>query len=199
MNCFHVEGFEHILRARQAGRPVVLAFTHFGAYRLSRFWLRAAGIPGASLHGGKAEIRSKLERLEDRFSPFPGIPTAFYSDQLREVNKFLAAGNALLIAIDDTAGKQMSVPACEGWTFRMATGAVRLAIRHQAELIPCTVIDNGRWHFQIKLGRPVPSEHLAAGVDWTQAGKHLIDEMLPHFRNHPEQCSNHLIKFFHSR
>lgn len=196
INRCHIAGLNNVLRARQNGRPVLLAFSHFGAYRLSRFWLRAAGVPVATMHGGNAENRSKLERLEDRFCPFPEIPTAFYSDQLREVNEFLAAGNSLLIAIDNARGRQMNVPVCEDWTFQMATGAVRLAIRHQAELIPCVVIDEGHWRFQIKLGRPVPAEYLTAEADWLHAGKHLLNDMLPHFRSHPKQCSHQLIKCF---
>jgi lauroyl/myristoyl acyltransferase len=196
MSRCRIEGLDHVRQARQAGRPVVLAFSHFGAYRTARFWLRAAGIPVATMIIGKAGDRAKLERREDRFSPFPGVPTTFYLDQLREANEFLAAGNSLLIAIDNATGKQMNVPAGGGWIFQMAAGAVRLAIRHQAELISCVVIDEGRWRFHIKLGRPVPAEYLAAGADWVPAGKHLLDEMLPHFRNHPDQCSNQLIKYF---
>ena len=201
MSRCRIVGLEHVHSARQNGRPVVLAFSHFGAYRMSRFWLRAAGVPAATLLGGKAEDRAtwkrlEVERLEDRLSPFPEIPTTFHLDQLRETNEFLAAGNALLIAIDNDLGKQMNVPVCEGWTFQMAAGAVRLAIRHRAELIPCVVIDEGRWRFRIELGQPVPAEYLNAEADWVHAGKHLLDEMVPHFQNHPKQCSNLLIKCF---
>ncbi len=191
-----IEGLEPVLRARQNGRPVVLAFTHFSAFQLSRLWLRAAGVPAAALIVGNAEGRTQLERLEDRFDPFPELPTSFCQDRLREAIEFLAAGNPLLIAIDNAAGKQMNVPVGNGWSFQMATGAVRLAIRHQAELISCVVIDEGHWWFRVKLGRPVPAEYLAAGVDWTRAGKHLLAEMLPHFRNHPGHCSYQLIEYF---
>jgi lauroyl/myristoyl acyltransferase len=186
-------GFEHLQLARQNGRPVVLAFCHFGPFFLLRSWLRAAEIPAAVMVGGKSESRAKLMRRLAEFAPFPEIPTVFHPDRLREATGFLAAGNPLLIAMDDPAGKQMDVPFCEGWTFRMATGAVRLAIRHQAELIPCSIIDEGRWHFRIELGRPVPREFLTAKSDWSRAGKHLLDEMLPHFQAHPEQCGRNLI------
>ena len=128
--------------------------------------------------------------------PFPEIPIAFYLDQLREASEFLAAGNSLLIAVDHSAGKQMRVPVGDGWTFQMATGAVRLAVRHRAELFPCVVIDEGCWRFQIKVGRPVPAEYLAAETDLIPAGKHLLNEMLPHFRSYPKQCSHQLIKCF---
>lgn len=189
MNNCRLEGSGPVEQAQQNGRPVVLAFCHFGPYYLLRYWLRAAGFPAATFVGGKSEIRPRLARFKDRFSPFPEIPVAFYQDQLREVSRFLAAGNPLLIPIDAPVGKQMIVPFCEGWTFQMATGAVRLALRYQAELIPCSIIDEGCWHFHIKFGRPVPGEYLTAEADWTRAGKHLLDEMILEFQACPEQCS----------
>jgi hypothetical protein len=188
-----ITGFDHLQQARQSGRPVVLAFCHFGPFFLLRTWLRAAGIPAASLVGGKSENRSKLMQRADRFAPFAEIPTAFSLERLKAAAKFLTAGNTLLIAMDDPAGKQMDLPFGTGWTFRMATGAVRLAIRHQAELIPCCIIDEGRWHFRIELGRPVPRKFLTAESEWRHAGKHLLDEMIPHFQAHPKQCGRNLI------
>jgi hypothetical protein len=194
MNGCHIEGLEHLCQARQSGRPAVLACCHFGSYFLLRFWLRAAGFPVATIVGGNSAGRAGLMRFKDRFSPFPEIPTAFYQDQLREAAEFLAAGNPLLLPIDAPAGKQMNVPFCEGWTFQMATGAVRLAVRHRAELIPCFIVDEGRWRFRIKLGMPVPEEFLATEAAWVRAGKHLLDEMFPAFQAHPEQCAADLFR-----
>ena len=191
-----MEGLDGVLRARQNGRPVILAFFHFSAYRLARIWLRSAGVPAAALLGGKAESRAKVDRLSDQLSPFPEVPTVFYQDQLREVNAFLAGRNTLLIALDAAAGKQMNVPVCAGWIHHMATGAVRLAIRHRAELIPIAVIDEGRWRYHVILGHPVPAEYLAADGDCVRAGKHLLDELLPHFRNHTELCTDRFARFF---
>jgi lauroyl/myristoyl acyltransferase len=196
MSRCRIEGLDRVLQARQDGRPVVLAFFHSQAYRMPRFWLRAAGVSVANLIAGKAACRTKLDRLGDGFSPFPEIPTAFYLDQLRQACKFLAAGNSLLVALDTPAGKKLNVPICDGWSFQMSTGAMRLAVLYQAELIPCVVIDEGRWRFHIKLGRPVPAEYLAAGTDWSHAGKHLLKEMLPHFRDHPDQLTEHLAGHF---
>jgi lauroyl/myristoyl acyltransferase len=196
MSRCRIDGLDRLLQARQDGRPVVLAFFHTRGYRMSRFWLRAAGVSVANLIAGKVATRTKLDRLGDGLSPFPEIPTAFYLDQLRQASKFLAAGNSLLVAIDTTMGNQLNVPVGEDWTFQMSTGAMRLAVLHSAELIPCVIIDEGRWRFQIKLGRPVPAEYLAAGADWINAGKHLLDEMLPHCRNHPDQFTEALVTHF---
>ena len=189
-----IEGIGHLQQARQDGRPVILAFCHFGPYYLLRAWLRAAGFPVSFLVEGKVENRSALNRFEDRLAIFPEIPNSFHLDELRKMAEFLDAGNPLLIAIDDEAGKQAEVPFCDGWTFQMAAGAVRLAVRHQAELIPCTIVDEGRWHFRIELGRPVPGEFLSAEAGWVRAGKHLLDEMLPHFQGRPEQRTADLVR-----
>ena len=196
MNRCRIEGLDRVVQARQNGRPVVLAFSHFAAYRMSGFLLRAVGIPAATLINGKTGDRAKVEQLADRLSPFSEFPCIFYLDQLRKVNEFLAAGNVLLIAVDAVAGKHMDVPVGAGWTFQMATGAVRLAVRHEAVLIPCTVLEEGRWRFQVKLGEPVPAEYLAANDDYERAGKHLLEAMLPDFRSQPENCSDHLIGYF---
>jgi lauroyl/myristoyl acyltransferase len=192
-NC-RVEGLEYVQTALRNKRPMVLACCHFGAFEQSRFWLRARGIPAAALRGGKAESRRLLMRLKDKFSPFPEVPIALYGDQMRAIDEFIAAGNALLVAIDAPVSKQIDVPFGEGWTFQIAAGAVRLAARHGAELIPISVVDEGHWKFTIKLGQPVPRELLLSRNDWLPAGRHLIDQMIPIFRAWPEQCRPDLIR-----
>ena len=186
-NC-RVEGLEHLQSARRNQRPAVLAFSHFGPFFLLRFWLRAHGIPAATLLGGESEQRGPLMQLKDKFSPFPEVPIAFYGDQLRAADEFIATGNPLLVPIDAPVPRQIDVPFCEGWTFQMAAAAVRLAMRHNAELIPCSMVDEGCWRFTIKLGESVPRELLLSKNDRLPAAKHLMDQMIPIFRAWPEQC-----------
>jgi hypothetical protein len=195
-NCCRIVGLEHLQTARRGGRPVVLAFCHFGAYFLLECWLQAAGFPVATLVGATSKSKSRFRRLNDQLSPFVENPMMFFLDQLRQASEFLAVGNSLLIAIDSNFGKQMSVPMCEGWIFQMATGAIRLATRHQADLIPCSIIGEGRWQFRIEVGRPVPREYLSAEADGLSAGRHLLEEMSVHFQACPEQCSTPLVQRF---
>jgi lauroyl/myristoyl acyltransferase len=192
-NC-RVEGLEHLQSACRNKCPTVLAFSHFGPFFLLRFLLRAKGIPTATLLGGESEKRGPLMRLKDGFSPFNQVPISFYGDQLRAASEFIATGNPLLVAIDVPVNKQIDVPFCDGWAFQMAAGAVRLAMRCNAELIPCSIVDEGCWHFSIKFGKPVPKELLLSENDWLPAGKHLMDEMIPIFRTWPEQCRPDLIR-----
>ncbi len=191
-----IDGMQYLETARREKRPVILAFCHFGPMSLLRYWLRAAGFPAAILVKGESQIRSPMKRLKDRVSPFPEVPTVFYQEnQLRDTIKFLAAGNPLLIAIDVSLGKKMDIPVDEHWQFGMSNGAIRMAMRHGAELIPCSIIDEGDWRFQIRLGPPVPASLLAAG-DPVPAGKFLLDAMMPLWREHPEQGSRCLLKKF---
>jgi lauroyl/myristoyl acyltransferase len=183
-----IEGLEHLQSARNQGRSAILAVCHFGPFMSARCLLRSYGIPVAALIGKMPGGRSPLERAQDKLAPFPEVPLRFYGDQLREADEFLAGGNVLVMPIDGPTGKQIDVPFCEGWTFRMATGAIRFAIRNNADLIPLCIVDEGGWRFSVKLSEPVPREFLSGKEDWVRAGKHLIDEMLPVFRAHPEQC-----------
>jgi hypothetical protein len=189
-------GLEQLQQARQNGRSIVLAFWHCGPYSLLRFWLRAAGIPAVTLIQGRAEDRSRWKRIADQVSPFPEIPTALYQDQLKETLQLLEAGSPLLIAVDGAAGKQMNVPAHDNWIFKMASGPVRLAIRHQAELFPCKIVDEGAWRFRLEIGKPAPAEFLFAESAGVNAGKYLFDELYPQLQAHPDYCSRKLLKRF---
>ena len=194
-----VSGLENIQPARQNKRPVIFAATHLGPFYLGLYWLRALDLPVATLFGGKSGKEPFLKRLKDRRSPLPHLPITFYRDQLREAAEFLDAGNWLAMMIDFPSGKQMSAPVCDDWIFQMATGAIRLAVRHQAELVPLSIASEGNWRFRLIMGRPVPRELLAQGSDPTRAGAHLIAELLPVFEKYPEQCPPHLLNRFQKK
>jgi hypothetical protein len=189
-------GLERLLEVQRQGQPVIIVACHFGPWYLLRFWLRAAGIRAATMIAGQAGERSYLHRLKDQVTLFPEIPTVFYSHQLREVAKFLAAGNVLVMAVDNNSGNQIHIPVDADFHFRMATGALRLAARHRARLFSCNIKDEGRWRFRVELGRPVPEAFLSDPPDFLLAGRHLLDEMLPGFRACPEQCSKMVLESF---
>ena len=195
--CFQTSGFHHIQEARKEGRSVVLVCFHFGSFKLMPFWLRALGIPVVALLRGKSQDRSRAKLMKDRLSPFPKLPTVFYTDdQLRTVVEFLASGQALMVAADRETGRQMTIPIDDHWSFRMATGAFRLASHGNAELIPVCMTDEGRWHFRFEISQPVPREYLTDGSDMMRAGQYLLHQMLPRMQKHPEYCTNYLLNCF---
>jgi lauroyl/myristoyl acyltransferase len=191
---FRTSGLHHIQEARKNGKRVVLVCFHFGTYKLIPFWLRALGIPVIALVGGKSDQRPRAKRMKDKLSPFPHIPTVLYTcDQMRKVVEHLSAGAVLLVAADREANKQITLPMDDEWSFRMATGAIRLASHCDAELIPCCMTDEGRWHFRLEIGHPVPQEYLVGDLMTVRAAEHLLQEMLPPVRNQPEQSSSYLL------
>src|SRR6267143_4215264 len=196
-NRFQTRGLDHIEAAQKNGRRVVLVCFHFGTFKLIPFWLRALGIPVIALLRGKSEGRSQLKRMKDQLSPFREIPTVLYSgDQLRRVIDLLSAGYVLMLAADRETGRQMTVPINDHWSFRMATGAIRLASHCDAELIPCCMTYEGDWHFRLEIAHPVPRKYLANGSDMLPAGQYLVREMLPPVWNNPEQSTDYLPNCF---
>jgi hypothetical protein len=174
----------------------MLAFFHFGPYFLLRSWLRVAGFPAGAYLVGKTPKHTRVRQFTDRFYPWPKI--VFSQDRPDAAAEFLKSGNLLLIALDVPRGQQINIPSGDGWSFQMAAGAMQLARAHQADLIPCCIVDEGRWNFRIQLGPPVPKAFLALDADWPHAGKHLLDEISPIFRAHPDQCFGNLTGCFKS-
>jgi lauroyl/myristoyl acyltransferase len=194
---FQTSGLHHIHEARENGRRIVLLCFHFGTYKLIPFWLRASGIPVIGLIGGKSRYRTRAKHMKDRLSSFPALPTVLYiTDQLRKAVELLRAGNLLLMAADREASKQITVPVDDHWSFRMATGAIRLASHCDADLIPCCMRDEGRWQFRLAIAPPVPREFLASEFTIPRAAEYVLQQMLPHIRNHPEQASDYLLDCF---
>ena len=194
---FQTKGLHHIEQARKRGSRVVLVCFHFGTYKLVPFWLRSLGVPVIALLRGDSNQRSRSKRMKDERSPFPRMPTVLYSgNQLRQTVKHLSDGHVLLVAADRETSKQINVPLDDEWSFSMATGAMRLATRYDAELIPCCMTDEGRWNFRLEIGAPFPKHYLADQSDLQAAGEHLLKFMLPHLRRRPEACSSYLINRF---
>lgn len=173
-----LEGAEHLQAAQAAGRPAVLAFYHFGAFFLLRHWLRAHGFPVAAFIGGSPETRGRFRLYMDQLTPFPEVRLFFYPGQLRAVAEFLATGNVLCMAVDTPVGKQTRVSAGRGWTFAMNAGAARLAARHCAELLHCSLVNEGAWRYRLCIS---PTQQLAADADegaWHRANTEVMQHQL---------------------
>jgi len=182
-----MEGLEYLRAAQAAGRPVVLAFFHFGPVYTLRQWVRAYGFPAAGYMGGDLESRGKLAQLQDRVTPFPEVPTIFFPDDLRAVMKFVKGGNILFMAVDSREGRQTTAEVEGGWTTKLNTGAARLAHGTGADLMLCSIVNEDFWRYRVKFSPPIPGESLGTEEDLAEANRRLLEAMLPDFKAYPDQ------------
>lgn len=180
-------GRDRLEQARRENHPVVLAMCHAGPVFLLHHWLRAVGMVCVPLLAGKSADRPLWKRWRDRRALFPEVPAVLYLDQLREVAATFDLGRIPLLAVDFDSGRQVEIEAGPRLRFRMATGALRLAARHGAEVFPCAIRDTGGWRFHIEIGDPVPGELLHADDGQRSAALHLGNELLRMLRPTPEQ------------
>ncbi len=95
--------------------------------------------------------------------------------------------------VDVNRGKQIQAP-FERHLFRMATGAIRLAMMRDADLIPCLIVATGSWRYTIHFGSPVPwRDYLKTGSDLKGVAAHLLAEFLPIMARYPSQCGPRLL------
>ncbi len=148
-------------------RPVVLASLHSGGFGLLRYWLRARNIPTALLLAYLpiivGPLAARIRTAGDIRYRLSNIPhTISIQNALREAIRFLVPGRALVVALD--GGKKADLPVLcpvEGAVFHLKDGAVRLAQRNHALLIPVFVHRLAPFRFEVHFGSPVPDDLLA--------------------------------------
>jgi lauroyl/myristoyl acyltransferase len=181
------------------GRPVVLAVLHFGPLAVLRFWMRARGLPIAALMWRKSKhrplYRRYLDRICDHVGGVPGLRHVFGLDELREVSRFLQPGRLLIVTVEANDAKHVLVKG-DDFHFRMATGALRLAARADAHVVPCLIRADQSLGFTIHFGKPVPAAWVGDKCQYGAACNHLLHEFLPVLRDQPEQSGYELLGCF---
>jgi lauroyl/myristoyl acyltransferase len=194
--CTGLEQFEQ-LRAR--GRPVVVAVLHFGPAPVLRYWMRARGLPVAALAtrppSWGAPYRATVDRLSDKVSGLAGVAHVFNLSQLKSMYYFLDAPRLLYMAVDGGEGRQWSVPG-DDFSLLLAPGALRVAARSHAAVIPCLIRADGPLRLAIHFGRPVPDEWVGDPGQHPAACAHLLREFRPVLQAQPEQCTARLLSRF---
>jgi hypothetical protein len=183
-------GIEHLEAARGGGRPVILATLHFGPLIVLRYWLRARGFPLAALLGGPLRHRSVYRRYLDRISDaaggLAGVAHVFDLDQLRQVHEFLELRGLLLVTVDGGGATQHLQIQGSDFSFRMATGALRLAARANAPVIPCLIRADWPAGITIHFGQPLETAWVADRRQHNIACEHLLCFFLPLLQAQPE-------------
>ena len=182
-----LEGEVDLVRSLDADRAMILASVHVGPSEVMNYWLRAHGIVTTTVRGLWPDFLQRLASHQHSLSPPADVPVFLTVDEMPRVRQFLGAGQRLLVLVDVDRGKQIHVP-FENHSFRMATGAIRLAAISRAELIPCVIVETRTWEFAIYFGAPVPRAYLDKSPDMTAIGTHLLSEFVKVIVRYPEQC-----------
>lgn len=186
---FIVTGLEKLQACHAAGRPVVLAVIHAQSLNLLRLFLRANGLPVATLAfaQGVTGKRQLINTASDRSSSLAGVPHKFPLSQLRSAYAFLRRGNCLLVACDKQSDDAVALPTNLG-VVRIHVGPFRLAGLVNASVVPAVCWQVAPWRFHLALGKPMMApasdSDLAAFMPLAQ---HCLATWQPLIQSHPEQ------------
>jgi len=155
-----IDGLEHLVRAQQRGRGVILFTGHIGAWELTSFGLSMCGHPLSFLV--RRIDNPKIEALVDRTRTHLGNRTINKRLAAREMLQILRGGGVVGILVDlNTLDREgifvdfFDVPAST--TFMPA----KLALRTGAEVMPVFAPwDQSRKKFLVKIDEPVSFEKL---------------------------------------
>jgi lauroyl/myristoyl acyltransferase len=193
-----LEGGSDLIGSREGDRAVVLASLHFGPFETLPYWLRAKGIVTTAVRTSPPDSLKSLTKYQYALSPPADVPVFVFVEDLIPLPRFshirniLGPGRRLLVMVDPARGRQVDVP-FEDRLFRMATGAIRLAQRADAELIPCLIAETATWKFAIHFGAPVPRRYLGNSPDMQAIATHLLREFSKVVSRYPEQCKMRLL------
>jgi lauroyl/myristoyl acyltransferase len=186
---FVVTGLERVLDCQAARRPVVLAVIHAHHWNLIQMFLRAHGVPVASLtHAPQSsENRRLIHRSVDRRSPLAGVPHSFHRAKLRSAYAFLRDGKCLLVACDVSTKDAVTLPWALG-TMRINVGPYRLAALAEAGVIPAVCWQEKPWRFHLSFGEPASAPARSSDiVAFEPLAKHCLAIWRPLLERHPEQ------------
>lgn len=194
-----VEGESNVIGSPDEKRGVVLASLHFGPFEVLPYWLRAHGIVTTSVRTPGPDSLKSLINYQYSLSPPVDVPVFLLTTEMIPVprfahfRQFLGPDRRLLVMVDVDRGRQEQVP-FENRLFRMATGAIQLAVMANAELIPCLIAETGTWKFAIHFGAPVPRNYLGNVPNMQAIGDHLLAEFSKVITRYPEQCKPRLLR-----
>jgi lauroyl/myristoyl acyltransferase len=190
-----LSGADQLEQLQRCQRPVILAVLHLGPLLLLRYYLRSRGLAVAGIVArplaGRPLIRQHLDRLCDETYGLTGVPHVFDLTQLRDLSRYLQPHRFVIMALDGGHGNHVFVDNGDS-SFRMASGAMRLAARTDAIVVPCLIRADRGLGVWIHFGKPVPEELIADPRNRLAGCQHLFQEFLPLLRAYPHEASYEL-------
>jgi len=178
---------ENLVPALERGKGVVMASAHFGGAELVVQGLLAVGVKVLALT--EPLDPPALSRLVHRLRSSAGH--TFLPVSLRNVKatlRYLKAGGVVAIMCDrDIEGRSLRVPFCDAPT-SMPVGAVELATRTGAALLPVFAHRRDGNHYEVFLEPPIELAHSGNfQADLETNVRRLLERFEPHLRSDPGQ------------
>lgn len=149
-----VHGVEHVRRAYESGRGVVVFTGHFGNWELAAVVQAHLGLPLSLL--ARPLDNPALERRLARIRACSGNRIIYKRNAVREMMRLLRAGGGIAFMIDqDARADGVFVPFFGRLASTTPTFAL-LAYRTGAVLLPCRAVPDGEGGCDIRYGEEIP-------------------------------------------
>jgi lauroyl/myristoyl acyltransferase len=195
-----IVGLERLETAITRGRPVVLTTLHYGNLTDLILWIRSRGIGIAFLSNRKEEDEPAYQRdlnfQANRVNGLDGVPAILGIDYLnlwRAVD-FLASPNRVLVVAVEGYSKRDIWTHGHGCDLRIAPGALRLAEKSGAAVIPCLISVGSNMRASIYFDEPLPEDWVADRARYPAACDRIASTLYPWVASQPEQSAPLLIR-----
>ena len=184
---FAIRGWEHVERARESGRGVVMVTGHIGSFDLAGAALRGRGLP---VHVLVDTLRppawdARVQRLREA----AGVPVIPVEKGVRDMLAVLRRQEALGILVDRPVQDQGVPVTFFGRETRVPGGAATLAIRTGAPVVPAVLVRDATGRsFVAEVGEPILTEKGAASeADVQSVMQRIMDFLEAMIRRYPDQ------------
>jgi KDO2-lipid IV(A) lauroyltransferase len=176
-----VDGGEHWEAADRSGRGTLVVSGHLGNWELLGAYLATGRRPVHVLHHPFEEAR--LDRLVGRIRERAGVHPIAARTSIAAGFRVLREGEILGILIDRVPRGSAVTCRFFGRECRTAPGAVRLALRSGALVIPAALWEDGRRGFRLRFWPPIETTDGSGGserriAELTRALTAKIEEMI---------------------
>ena len=145
-------GEDAITRALAAGRGAILVTCHLGSWEVAAMELARRGIPLSVVTG---EQLGRLAPAVRRYKAARGIAVVRPADGMRSLYRHLAANRVVVLLLDGDVVRGARETSFLGRATRLPFGALRLAARSGAPILPAVMRRTGPGRFAAHILPPV--------------------------------------------